>query len=361
VLRARRTLTSCILYCFRIRLRLDPRNRIGTEAEDFVLADGAENARVVLLAHGRPRLPLSEASQLVLSGEGYASEAEAEDAASRWVARLRVAFAGSLMGADFGLRAPSQRITPHGLEWIAGRLRTRGGVLTGRLGSLSGRAGRAFEIAAAASRRAENSLRGGPLAPGSRVLHDVHGPQVFECRPPPVFATVDLDLLVKRSPERFRELVAAALEKDIALTEREELAFELFSGSFFEPTADGRFLLLMMAVEALTVVEQRSKAAAAHIDELVATTQAAALTPEETESLANALRMLKRESISRAGQRLAQSLGSRTYLDQQPPDFFKRYYSLRSRLVHGNQPYPSFDEVNSEAGALELFVRDYCF
>jgi hypothetical protein len=46
------------------------------------------------------------------------------------------------------------------------------------------------------------------------------------------------------------------------------------------------------------------------------------------------------------------------YLEQAPPRFFKSCYDLRSSLVHGRQPYPSFDEVNVQAGALELFVRD---
>ena len=63
--------------------------------------------RVVLLARSESPMPLSQAEEIVLRGEGYESEVEAEEAASRWVAGLRVALAGSLIGADFGRRGPA--------------------------------------------------------------------------------------------------------------------------------------------------------------------------------------------------------------------------------------------------------------
>jgi hypothetical protein len=347
------------MYCFRIRLRLDPRNRIGTDVEELVFADDTGGSgRVALQAHGQHPIPLSEAAQLVLRGEGYASEVEAEKAAARWVLRLRLVFAGSLIGADFGLRGPTQHITPHGLAWLDGLLPTRNGRTAVCLGRLSGFARRPLEKAAAASARAENRLLGGRHPQGTRVLQDVHGTQIYECEPRPAFAEFSLGLIAKRSPERFRAYVAEATEKGVALHEKEQLAFEVFSGSFFEPTVDGRLLTLMIAVEVLTVAGQRDEATTAHIDELIASTQSAALTPEQTEPLVNALRGLKQESINRAGQRLAQTLGSRTYLEQSPLDFFRRCYRVRSQLVHGGHPYPTFDVVNTLGGALELFVRD---
>jgi hypothetical protein len=111
------------MYCFRARLRVDPRNRINVDADELVLADDvAGSRRVALLARSESPMPLSQADELVLRGEGYESEVEAEEAASRWVAGLRVALAGSLIGADFGRRGPAQRITPAGLEWLKERL-----------------------------------------------------------------------------------------------------------------------------------------------------------------------------------------------------------------------------------------------
>jgi hypothetical protein len=197
-----------------------------------------------------------------------------------------------------------------------------------------------------------------PRCRGGLVVQDVHGTQIYECEPRPVFAALDLGVLVQRSLDRLLRLIAEATQKKVAVQDTEELAFELFSGSFFEPSADGRFLMLMMAVEVLTVPERRGEAATTHVGQLIAATHGAGLAPEETESLVNAVGNLKRESINRAGQRLAETLGSRLYLEHSPADFFKQCYGLRSRLLHGNQPYPTFDDVNIQAGALELFVRD---
>jgi hypothetical protein len=313
---------------------------------------------VVLFAHGHTRVPLSQARELVASGEGYATESEAQDAAARWRTRLRFAFAGSLIGADFFTRAPKQHITPHGLDWLREQIRSRNTGPTARLGVLSGYLGRGVEVVAKTLLDAEGLLLAGPQVEGDRVLQDVRGTQVFECEPRPVFASLDFDSLIERSLDLFLQLIAAATAKDVSLNDNEELAFELFSGSFFEPTVDGRLLLLMMAVDARTVQELRAEPLLALLEQFIAATEAAGLAAEESEALVNGLGNLKRESISRAGQRLAETLGGRRYLEELPPQFYKRCYSLRSTLVHGNPPYPSFDEVNTHGGALESFVRD---
>lgn len=38
--------------------------------------------------------------------------------------------------------------------------------------------------------------------------------------------------------------------------------------------------------------------------------------------------------------------------------FFAYCYQMRSNLVHGNLPYPTFEEVSRVCGALEVFVSD---
>lgn len=116
--------------------------------------------------------------------------------------------------------------------------------------------------------------------------------------------------------------------------------------------------MLMMAVEARTVQEPRAEASLALVEQLIGVTRAAGLAHEQTDALVSGLGNLKRESISQAGQRLAETLGGRRYLEELPPQFYKRCYALRSTLVHGNPPYPPFGEVSAYGGALELFVRD---
>jgi hypothetical protein len=107
----RRTAEPTVTYCFRIRFRLGTTSRIESEADELLLVPADQGAERVVL---RPRdgLRLRDATELVLRGEGYGNREEAEEAASRWGARLRVAFAQLRIGADFGLRAPHSAFTP---------------------------------------------------------------------------------------------------------------------------------------------------------------------------------------------------------------------------------------------------------
>ena len=72
-----------------------------------------------------------------------------------------------------------------------------------------------------------------------------------------------------------------------------------------------------------------------------------------------ALRWLANESISQAGRNLSvERLGERVYMDLSSHKFFTYCYGLRSALVHGRIPYPTFDEVANTVGHLEVFVAD---
>jgi hypothetical protein len=293
------------------------RDRIDAQTDELVLAEGTDGGeRVVLRSHGvRPLPSIRESEQLVLRGEGYPTRESAEAAASRWSARLRVSFAASLVGADFGLRAPQVHFTEYGLKW--------------------------FE-----------EQRGG------RVLPDVHGVLVFECDPPAEFLNLQPELIALRGTEQLLERIAKATEKDVTTNDTEELAYDLFSGSFFEPAPDGRFLMLTMAVETLARRELRAEAAIKHVDQLIADTRAITLPADERDSLLGALETLKTESTSRACQRLAQKLGDRMYDGRAPASFFSRCYRLRSKLVHGEEPRPTFGEINGQVADLERFVSD---
>ena len=88
---------------------------------------------------------LRDAREFAIEGRAYGSEAEANQAGTRWLGTLQRAFAYVRIGADFGARAPSGFIFPAGLEMLAGQHR-------------------------------------------KRVLNDTHGLMVFECEPAPLFA-----------------------------------------------------------------------------------------------------------------------------------------------------------------------------
>jgi hypothetical protein len=306
-------------FCFRIRFRLGVTAHIAAAGEELVLASEEEHGEQVAV---RPRdrgTALNDARDLVLVGAGYATAETAEQAAARWVPRLQVALARLHLGADFGLRAPRSGITKHGLRMFEQQV-------------------------------------------GRPVVHDAHGRVVvYECDPPPAFVSLGpLTAVVGKSADRLVKLMRAAAELDVALDERQQLAYDLYSASFFEHNADTRFLTLMMALETLIEQHPRSEAAVGHLRALIDQTRASGMPAAEVTSLVGSLEELAaRESVGSAGRRLARKLGDTEYAPgESPPKFFTECYALRSALVHGEYPRPERGEVGSRAAALESFVGD---
>jgi hypothetical protein len=303
-----------VTYCFRIRFRLGTSSRIQSATDELVFVSGGDGGERVVL---RPRdgIPLREAAEIVLRGAGYGTREEAEEAASRWGDRLRLAFAQLRLGADFGLRAPRSAFTPYGLKM--------------------------FEQTA-----------------GDRALNDVHGSMVFECEPPPRFVSWAGEVRVGKSAEQLVQLMKLEVG-DLAMSEKLELAFDLYSGSFFQPSPDARFVMLMMALETLIDQEERGTSSLAHVDRLIdLTRQGNDLSREDRDSLIASLQGLRVESVGRAGRRLARSLGEREYMGESAITFFNRCYEMRSALVHGHYPRPDRADVGTRAAHLEGFVGD---
>src|SRR5215207_4341102 len=66
---------------------------------------------------------------------------------------------------------------------------------------------------------------------------------------------------------------------------REHLAFDLYSASFFQPSADARFLMLMMALETLLDPQPRPQSVQDHVTQLLDWTKGAALPEAERASI----------------------------------------------------------------------------
>jgi hypothetical protein len=195
---------------------------------------------------------------------------------------------------------------------------------------------------------------------GCRVLNDIHGPMVFETDPPPRFALFSADGLRGVKKGHFETIFERALSTLRNLSARERLSFELFNASFFQTSADTRFIMLVMAIEALIEPVHRSKEATDHVDSLIeATKNSLLITDKDRRSILGSLRWLRYESINQAGKRLAQEqLGVRLYDGKSAPSFFSDCYNLRSRLVHGQYPPPTQHEIGNASTQLEGFVSD---
>ncbi len=299
-------------FCARIRFILGTRLSINEPGNELVLADNGEDVRLLPSA---PNQRICDARHLALVARGYATEAEAWEAGDRWRSALQKAFARLNIGANFGDRAATGAATKHFLEMLKEQH-------------------------------------------GCPVLNDVHGLMVFECHPWPKFFRTQATGVVGHLGDRVPRMVMEAARLHAASTDVERLAYDLYSASFSEVSADARFVMLMMAVETLIDPAPRESAVVEHVERLIEETSSSGLPRREIESIVGSLKWLRDESIGHAGRRLAQQIQGREYMDKSPARFFTDCYTMRSRLVHGYVPRPSRDEVDRHAAVLEIFVKD---
>ena len=302
-------------HSFRLRVNRAARNTIQTDLPRIDLPSEEAGSQLSICA-STPDHSIKTAQHWSLIGKGYQSEDAAFEAGTRFSDVLMVCLAKLRIGVDFGDRAPKGFVTAYGRRLLEQQA-------------------------------------------GKRVLNDVHGLMAYPSDPKPSFATMTADGVRGVSVESFEREFTAAFERKTTLTERERIAHLVFNSSFFQPSADARFLMLMMAVEVLIEPKRRSEAAVGYVSRFVKEISAAPLEQDEQDSLVGSLRWLKSESISQAGRRLAiERLGNKKYHEKTALDFFTRCYALRSNLVHGNVPLPTFAEVSGTVGILEEFVSD---
>lgn len=218
-------------WCFRIRFRLPERLQVDSPDNTIVLADLSPKAgRVELRAPAGEDVEISDSHDLVVIGIGFASEVEALAAGERWRGIVQKGLAHQNIGADFGDRAPTGAMTTFGLQQLE-------------------------------------------AAHGGRFLNDVHGLSAFECDPWPRFVRMGAKAVIGKPPAALRSAISVAARLGVAMTDRERLAYDLYSASFSQPSADARFVMLMMAVETLIEPEPRSPDAAHHVERLIRDTR----------------------------------------------------------------------------------------
>lgn len=301
-------------FAFRIRVDRGPTDTIDCSDSELVLLDVGPCR--VCLRNKTLGEPLKDALQFVLVGEGYATDTEARAAANFFETVMMIALAKVRVGVDFGQRTAKGAFTGEGIRW-------------------------------------REELH------SQRVLNDVHGVMIYETFPEPKFDFLKASMIRHAGVDSFLQAFKSAHSTCPSLSERERLAYTPFNASFFQPAADSRFILLVMAIEALIELSPRSVESQAHVKSLMQATKVACIPLEERNSMIGALRWLAKESISQAGKRtVASLLGAREYAGRQAEDFFAHVYQMRSNLVHGNLPYPTAEEVRAIAAPLEVFVSD---
>jgi hypothetical protein len=107
------------------------------------------------------------------------------------------------------------------------------------------------------------------LLTDERHLNDDPGLSVYLSDPRPKFISYTPLVLIAKDPDNVKNTFVSVLTRGRPPTPRERVAFELFFASFFQPSADVRFLLLVMTVEALIEPRPKSTEAVAYIDNFI--------------------------------------------------------------------------------------------
>lgn len=160
---------------------------------------------------------------------------------------------------------------------------------------------------------------------GLPVVNDSLGLIVYKSYPKPRFASSTTAIaFTKISSKKFEDTLNIALTNIRTLKENEKLALETFHASSFLSSYDARFLLLFISVEALI--------------------------PNSS---------LKKKSLKSAGKEFViDVLRAKNYMELTAPEFFLHCYKLRNKIVHGDPPLPSRDEVSSTVVYLQKIVSD---
>lgn len=302
-------------FTVRIRFKIPIGDQLGIDTSDESY-DWSEGS-TLKLSSAKKGESINEARWLLLRSEGWETKHAAKSAAERLEDALRMALARFGMGADFGKRSPRSGATRAGLR-----------LLTAWQG-------------------------------GRPVLNDNPGQMVFPSHPKPLFLNVSEVKVVRTTQnEQWEKAFSYALKTSHVLSEKERMAFDLLTvAKSVSRWQDAKFVLLFAALETLFEQLPRSDQTIMYVNYLVDLTRVANLPTDEKNSLIGSLNWLRSHSIRQTGRFLMRDkLGQRSYEEKPAEQVFLDSYEIRNRLLHGQPPYPSKDELGKYTGPLELIV-----
>lgn len=302
-------------YTVRIRFRL-PKDKLDIESSEMALGSIGKD-KVVTLKSVDGKTKISEAEWLVLKSEGWSDEVDAQSGADLLVDMLCKSLAANNLGADLGRRTSG------------------GGFFRAFLNSIEQKTGKV-------------------------VLNDERGPMVYKTSLSPLMAMVNaVSAHIKVNQERFEASFSEALKQCERYTEKERMAFDLFSMAHGSAqSTDARFVLHFAALETLIEPLERPTSSKEHVERLIKlTTKNSDLSDEERKSMVGTLKWLKNHSIRSAGRQFIEKrLGDTEINDHKPVDIFLKSYDIRNRLVHGQEYLADWREVSNLVSPLEQML-----
>jgi hypothetical protein len=191
------------------------------------------------------------------------------------------------------------------------------------------------------------------------VLDDTYGLVVFQDIGRVGFVSVgEAEARITGPVARFAEAMSTGIADAIRWDERLLVSYDLYANSRFENSSRARFLLLIMAVEALAEQSARTEPEIVLIDGLLKIVAKAGLPAQQREALVSGIGKLKRVSIGYACRTyLASAVSSTCVSDQGAPEYFAECYRIRGRVVHGGAS-PNARELANYSAMLEPTVRE---
>lgn len=298
-------------YSFRLRFNFSDSYRIASDATELALLTKDEVS--LTLKSGATKSSLKETPRAAVLGGPFATKEKAQDAAKQakrsilfWAVEQRV-------GVDFGDGRQRNQLTAEGIRYFEEQY-------------------------------------------GRPIRLDRQGIDIFETLENATFIYTSLDGQVEKSVEAFIKTFQREFPTKREITEKQVLASEIYSSSFFDIGQRSRLITLVTAVEALLVCEKRGTDVQILVDEFSRLTAASDIDSSIRQSICGSLDWIRYESIGRAGRALADYLllGG-VYDGKSAGAFFTKAYSLRSSLVHRGTPDKDTDMLEM-ANATEEFV-----
>lgn len=171
------------------------------------------------------------------------------------------------------------------------------------------------------------------LPEGTVVLNDFLGLTLVDARKPSVFARMEGGQVIIGTPiERFVDAFVEGFLLTEALSERSQLALELFSASRFEASLRARFLILISAIESITLREDRSGDAQEVLFAMKNLLNSANINEIDKSQIAGTLHDLRRRSITSSSRLLVER-----FCGKERSGLFGKCYQARSQLVHSGR------------------------
>jgi len=301
-------------FSVRFRVDLAPSCMLTSDVNVLALMETPDGLRVELI--GDQGRGLANSSRLSLHVHGWSTVAAAEERGTRFADVFILALVRSKVGAE---------------SWAR-----RGG-------------GAYFD----------SWLRAVQEETGVHVLNDTVGLTIYKTNPPPVFQPFEPRVRRGVTAEKFIEAFRHVAAVRIDLSDRERIGIDLYNASFFEPAPDTRFIVLVVAIEALSARRPRSSGAVDLLKGFAHQVRASDLAENERGSIVGALEDLHLESIGSAARRLVRErLGDTEYAGEKAVRFFDTCYTLRGALVHDGDLRARREEVARLVEALDRFVSD---